>query len=113
MWATPTTTVAVLRGAAADDYTGAVDNETTAASGIQASLIEQTRTVQDPASGTPRIVRSARARLPRDTDVVHTDRIRDERTGTTYAISDVRLLAAPFHLNDLTLELVRLDQLDP
>lgn len=108
MIATPNTTVSILRpGGPIDDYTGEVENESVAASGVLASVMEQSRTVFDPASGTPIIVRFTRGRLPSGTDVTTADRVLDERTNFTYTVQSVRQVQSPVHTNDVTVELVR------
>jgi hypothetical protein len=88
-----TTRVTILRGTSTDLFGDTVDTDTEAGTEAQtdipASLIEQTRTSRGPASGTPRVVRSAIARLPAGTDVTADDRIRDERTGRTYSVDQV------------------------
>lgn len=107
MFATPNTTVSILRGGVADDYTGEVENESVAASGVLASVMERSRQVFDPASGSPVIVRTTTARFPSGTDVTTSDRVRDERTNITYAVQSVRQIQSPVHTNDVTTELVR------
>lgn len=108
MFATPNTTVSILRPGSVDDYTGEVTGETISATGVLASIMEQSRTVFDPASGTPTIVRFTRGRLPSGTSVTTNDRVLDERTSLTYVVQSVRQVQSPVHTNDVTVELVRL-----
>ena len=107
MLATPNTTVSILRGGVPDDYSGTVTNESVAASGVLASVMEQSRTVFDPSSGAPGIVRITRGRFPSGTDIRDSDRVLDERTNITYAVRSVYQLQSAVHTNDVTVELVR------
>jgi hypothetical protein len=85
MLAIATTRVSILRGTTTDGYLDVVDNGTVAASGIPASLLEQTRSSTRRADRRPQTVRSYACRLPASTDIHPDDRIRDERTGLVYA----------------------------
>jgi len=88
-----TTWVTVLRGTQGDQFGDLIDLPTEAGSDAQtripASLIEATRNIFDPASGTPRVVRSTVCRIQSGVDVTEDDRIRDERTGRIYAVNAV------------------------
>lgn len=88
-----TTRVTVVRGTSTTAFGDVSDLPseagTDAQTRIPASLIEGTRTIFDPASGTPRVVRYAIARLKPGTDVTADDRLRDETTGRTYSITAV------------------------
>jgi hypothetical protein len=88
MLAIPTTTVSLLRGTTIDEYMDEVDNNSVAASGIPASLLEQTRNTTRRADRRPQTVRIYACRLPASTDVQPDDRILDERTGLIYALDD-------------------------
>lgn len=85
MLAIPTTTVSLLRGTSTDAYLDTVDNNTVAASGIPASILEQTRSSTRPVDRRQQTVRSFACRLPATTDLQPDDRIRDERTGVVYS----------------------------
>lgn len=93
-----TTWVTVLVGVAGDLYEDIVDLPTEAGDDartrIPASLIEATRQVFDPASGTPRVVRSAVCRIRPGVAITEDDRIRDDRTGRIYAVNAVTEQAA-------------------
>lgn len=89
MKARATTTISILRGAAADDYGDQEDTERTVASRIPASLLERTRTIRRYDSTTPERVKSITGRVGSGTDVQLEDRVRDERTSTIYIVDDV------------------------
>jgi hypothetical protein len=85
MLAIPTTTVSILRGTSTDGYLDVVDNLTVAASGIPASMLEQTRTTTRPADRRRQVVRYIACRIDARNDVRPDDRIKDERTGLIYS----------------------------
>lgn len=93
------TTVAVLRGTAANAYGDPVDTRIPVYTGISAYLGERSKQAFDSASQTPRTVRSVVCVVPGWTDVHTTDQIQDESTGYVYAIEDVlkppTLMGAP------------------
>lgn len=105
-----TTTVAVLRGTSTNSYGDEVDNGTVAASGIPASIIEQTRFTQDPSSGTPRVIRYVTGRLYNGTDVRAGDQIRDERDSTIYIVDSVTTPQHGAIRPDVRLELRRVSE---
>lgn len=104
-----TTWVTVLRGTTTDVYGDISDIPTEAGTDAQthipASLIEGSRSSRTPGSATPRVVRYTTCRLPAGTDVTEDDRIRDDRTGRTYAITAVTQPAAIGITPDLRLDL--------
>lgn len=86
-----TTRVAVLRTAAPTtdtlgDETYENDTDVAGYEDLPASIIEASRTVQDPATGTVRTVRQYTGRLPGNIELREGDRIRDNRTGRIYSI---------------------------
>ncbi|MFD1309738.1 hypothetical protein [Streptomyces kaempferi] len=95
MQAIATTKITVLRGTATDAYGDEQDTNTPIATGIPASLTEQTRRVSGRENQTPRIVRYAVARVPARTDISENDRVLDERTGATYIVDAVSGMANP------------------
>jgi hypothetical protein len=102
-----TTTITVLRGTETNGYGDEVDNATVAASGIPASIIEQTRFTEDPTSDSGRTVRYVVGRLYHGTDVRPGDRVRDEGDSTIYIVDSV---TSPQHAAiqpDVRLELRR------
>lgn len=107
MFAQATTTVTILRGTADDVYGDPGDNDTVAASGIRASILEQRQTAFTPADNRVLVGRFFTARLPYDTDVLESDRIRDERTGDIYVIDSVTRVASSLVTNDVRLDLRR------
>ena len=82
-------TISLLRGVGYDEYGDISDDMASVTPGIPAVLIEVAKSVFDPATQTPRTVRSATCRVPAWTKVLNTDQIRDDRTGDTYAIEDI------------------------
>jgi hypothetical protein len=112
MWAIPNATVSVLHSSNIDDWDG-TSNETISASGVDASIIEQSRLVYDPQSTTHRIIRNVAGRLPSGTSIAARDRIRDEVTGTVYMVVSVRQHQNHYYTSDVTLELRRVDDDDP
>lgn len=107
MQAIATTRVTILRGTTPDAYGDEQDVDTPVATGIPASLTEQSRRVTTRDDPTPRIVRYAVARVPADTDVTDQDRLRDERTGAVYIVDAVSSMTNPAVSVDRRLDLRR------
>jgi hypothetical protein len=107
MQAIATTRISILRGTTRDAWGDEQDTDTPVASGIPASLTEQSRRVTTRDDPTPRIVRYAVARVAAGTDVTDQDRIRDERTGAIYSVDAVSSMANPAVTADLRLDLRR------
>jgi hypothetical protein len=107
MQAIATTTLTVLRGTTTDVYDDEQDTDTAVATGVIASLVEQSRRVTTRENPTPRIVRYAVARVPAGTDIRDQDRVRDERTGATYIVEAPSSMANPAMAVDLRLDLRR------
>jgi hypothetical protein len=102
-----TTTVAILRGTSTNAYGDEQDNETVAATGVVASIVEQTRYTEDPSSDRPRVVRYCIGRMYNGTDIRPGDRVRDEGDSTVYIVDSV---TSPQHAAirpDVRLELRR------
>lgn len=108
MYTLATSLCSVLRGTTTNAYGDVVDTATVVQSGIPASVIETDMAVFDPASQTPRTVRTVTAVLPSGTDVLTTDRLRDDTYGVTYAIEDVTQNRAVGRTPDLVLSLRRI-----
>lgn len=90
----PSTTITVLRTNEAsppvDAWEDATESDTVAASGLPASIEEQTKRKSDPGSGSVTMVEGFRVSLrPRAFDFATADRIRDERTGLVYQVETV------------------------
>lgn len=107
MQAIATTQVEILRGTTTDEFGDEKDTNTPIASGIPASLVEQTRRVTTRDNPTPRIVRYAVARVPANTDVTDQDRVRDQRTGAIYIVEAVSAMDNPALTVDRRLDLRR------
>ncbi|MFB7244641.1 hypothetical protein ACFCYX_19535 [Streptomyces populi] len=107
MQAIATTRLTVLRGTTTDAYGDEQDLDTAVATGIPASLTEQSRRVTTRDNPTPRIVRYAVARVTAGTDIRDQDRVRDERTGSVYIVDAVSAMANPAAAPDLRLDLRR------
>lgn len=107
MQAIATTRISILRGTTTDAYGDEQDTDTPIATGIPASLTEQSRRVTTRDDPTPRIVRYAIARVGAGTDVTDQDRVRDERTGAVYIVDAVSSMANPAVAADLRLDLRR------
>lgn len=107
MQAIATTRISILRGTTTDAWGDDQDTDTPVHTGIPAALTEQSRRVTTRDDPTPRIVRSAIARVAADTDVTDQDRVRDERTGAVYIVDAVSSMANPAAVPDLRLDLRR------
>jgi len=107
MQAVANTKVTILRGTTTDDYGDEQDTDTPIATGIPASLVEQSRRVTTRDNPTPRIVRYAVARVPARTDVTDQDRLLDEVTGVKYIVDAVSGMANPAMEVDRRLDLRR------
>lgn len=103
----PTTTVSILGGETEDAFGDPADNSTVSASGIPASILEQSRQGTDRATGAARVIRYITGRLPANTTVSEDNRIRDERTGFVYTIDSVSRQASFVGTPDLKLDLHR------
>jgi hypothetical protein len=107
MQAIATTRISILRGTTTDAYGDEQDTNTPIATGVPASLIEQSRRVTSRDNPTPRIVRYAVARVPARTDITDQDRVLDERTGATYIVDAVSAMANPAMQVDRRVDLRR------
>lgn len=107
MLARATTRVSVLRGTTVDAFGDEQDASTVAASGIPASLIEQTRVATTRDDPTPRVIRYTVGRVPPGTDVTEDDRIKDEVTEEVYIVTAVSTNANPAMAQPLRLDLKR------
>lgn len=104
MQAIANTLVTILRGVTTDGYGDEQDVDTPIATGIPASLIEQSRRVTTRDDPTPRIVRYTVVRVPAGTDVTDQDRLLDERTGAKYVIDADSFMANPAMAADIRLD---------
>lgn len=101
------TTVTILRGSGIDPYSGEITNEVVAASGVSASIIEQSRQVFDPTTGTPRVIQQITGRVPDGTQALNTDRLYDETNNVYYTIRSVRQHSNPIYTSEEILDLER------
>lgn len=116
MLATPNTTVTVLNSDSVDPYTGERVNEAAAVTGVPATILERPatrprtgsegRTVEDPATTTPRLVRIINGRVPPGTPVTRTSRVLDERTNKIYGVKAMRRHSNTHPHADIILELI-------
>lgn len=102
-----TTLISVLRGTATDRYGDEVDTDTVIASRIPASILEKPATGARPASGRKDTPRSYFLRVWRNVDIRQNDRVRDERTGWTYAVTTDAPATNPVGLASTRLDLQR------
>jgi hypothetical protein len=102
-----TTRLTVYRGTTTDAYGDDQDTNTPVATGIPASLVEQSRRVTTRDDPTPRVVRYAVARVTAGTDITDQDRLVDERTGAVYIVDAVSSMTSPAVASDLRLDLRR------
>lgn len=107
MQAVANTKLSILRGTTTDAWGDEQDIDTPIATGIPASLTEQSRRVTTRDDPTPRIVRYAVARVPARTDVTDQDRVLDERTGAKYIVDATSSMANPALEVDIRLDLRR------
>jgi hypothetical protein len=101
----PTTTVSILRGTATNDAGDVIDADTAVYTGVLASVMERNRTTIDTQTQDPRVVRTTTMRVAAGTDILDTDRVRDEVTGKVYAVAGVSVLSSPVHTPDLRVDL--------
>lgn len=102
-----TTTVTVLRGTAEDRYGDEIDTDTVVATRIAASILEKPVTGTRPASGRKDTPRGYTLRVWKSVDIQQNDRIRDEKTGLTYAVITDAPATNPVGLASTRLDLQR------
>ncbi len=91
-----TTTVSIYRGSSQDPYGDSVDdNSTAAATGVLASIIEQTKRAFLAAENRKTVIKNSIGRVKNGTDVIEGDRIKDERTGLFYFVEAVSNITSP------------------
>jgi hypothetical protein len=107
MLARATTTLTVLRGTTTDAFGDEQDTDTAVATGIPASLTEQTRRVTTRDDPTPRIIRYAVGRVTAGTDITDQDRVKDEQTNQVFIVEAVSSMNSAAVAADLRLDLRR------
>lgn len=80
--------VSVLRGTTANAYGDETDGTTAVFTGIPAAIVESSHTTTDPASQTPRTVRTITCVMPGWAAVLNSDRLQDGN-GVIYMIESV------------------------
>ena len=116
MWVIANTTVRILESTPVpedNEWGDETVNDSIAASGVSASITEQTRTVLAPSSGRPRVIRDVVGRVPNGTVVTVDSKVYDETNDRTYAVRSVRQHSNPLYTSEIILELVRVDAIDP
>lgn len=107
MYAIATCVVTIMRGTTVDALGDPQDNGTVIASGLIACLNEDSGTVWDPATQTPRVVRKWVGSMQSDAPVQSGDQLRDDTHGISYAVIEVTQPGGPAWVSDLTLDLRR------
>lgn len=91
MWALATCRASIFRGTVPDpDYGNPVpDNTTPLYTNVLACIEEDTSRVWDPATQTPRVVRTVKAQVPSTADVLIGDRLRDDTNDQLWLVQNV------------------------
>lgn len=93
------TQISILRGQTVDAYGNKQDSGIAILTGVDACLVETSKTVMDRVSQTPRTVRTTTCVVPDWANVTTADQITDESSGSRYAIEDIvkppTLIGAP------------------
>lgn len=105
----PTTTVSILRGTSTNAEGDTIDSDTPVYTGVPASIMERGRIGIDQTTQDPQVYRFTVGRVAAGTDILDTDRVKDETTGYVYSISDLRRLSSPVHTPDIGLDLKRMN----
>ncbi len=100
-----TTTVTVYRGTSEDEYGDPIDSNTVVATGIRASILEQTVKAWTEVTTLPRTYRWAKGRFTNGTDIQQNDRIYDERTQETWTIVQISERGNPVRKTDMRVDL--------
>lgn len=101
-----TTTVTILRGNPTyNEWGDEVDSDTVVASGIRASIIEQTVDAKTEITSVPHSYRFAKMRVTPGTDIRQQDRVYDERTEETWTIVQISRRANPVGSQDVRIDL--------
>ncbi|HMG61317.1 MAG TPA: hypothetical protein VK599_00050 [Streptosporangiaceae bacterium] len=109
MRAIANTRATILTGTTTDEFGDVIDSATPGADprqrGFPASITQSSKTITTPEQPTPRVIRTHIAQLPADTPVGPEDRLRDDVTGTVYAITAVTAERGIGHAPDVRLDL--------
>lgn len=85
------TRLTIMRGVEANPYGDLSDVGTPIYSGIPAAVTESSKQVWDPATQTPRTVRTSKCVVAGWVDVLDSDTLMDESTGNYYMINDIQV----------------------
>lgn len=99
------TTVTIYRGSTTDEWGDPVDSDTVVATGVRASIIEQTIYAQTEVTLLPRSFRFAKMRVTPGTDVRQNDRVKDESTNEIWTIVQISRRANPVRKQDTRIDL--------
>lgn len=106
MYSRATTTVTIYRGQGTDDWGDIIDNDTPAATGVLASIMEQKIYASTEVTTQPHSYRYARLRVKKGTDIRVNDRIYDERLNQTWTITNISPYQNPVLGQDLRVDLM-------
>ena len=81
--------ISILRGTETSTYDDEVDSTAVVYSDVPCSIIEQTRRTYLPAENAFRVIRSYACRVGSGTDIRKGDRIRNQRNGRVYIVTDL------------------------
>lgn len=85
------TRLTIMRGTQANAYGDESDVGTVLYEHVPAGVVESSKQVFDPATQTPRTVRTSTAVVAGWADVLTSDTVMDESTGNYYMINDIQL----------------------
>lgn len=108
MYAIASCTASILRGTTTDQFGDPQDVDTVVATGIPFFIADIADRVWDPATQTPRVVRSIDAQCQSDVDLRIGDRVRDDTNGITYIVTDVTQPYGAGWTSDLDVDLKRI-----
>lgn len=106
MYSRATTTITIYRGQGTDDWGDTLDNDTAAATGVLASILEQKVQGYQEVTTQPHNYRYARLRVKKGTDVRVNDRVLDERLNQTWTITNISPLQNPVVGQDTRIDLM-------
>lgn len=109
MIAIPNTTIAILGGSSNSDFEDPVEGTTVVTSGLPAFIMESRKIVATESDPQARAIRYYTGRVPFGTEVVDSQRIRDEITGETFVIDHVSLPRNGIIPQDVRLDLRRVE----
>lgn len=99
------TTVTIYRGQAADEWGDNMDQDTVVATGVIASIVEQTVYARSEVTTNPRAFHYAKMRVNYGTNILVGDRVLDENTGDIWLITNLRARGNPVRRQDVRVDL--------